>query len=86
MKLMIGATDTQDIEIDAQELVTGRTCIIAQSGAGKSWGIAVLCEQLLQMNIGFCIIDTEGEYASLKMCSLQYGSVPMHNATKTSTG
>ncbi|MFA5445908.1 MAG: DUF87 domain-containing protein, partial [Bacteroidales bacterium] len=66
MKLMIGATDTQDIEIDAQELVTGRTCIIAQSGAGKSWGIAVLCEQLLQMNIGFCIIDTEGEYASLK--------------------
>jgi hypothetical protein len=63
---MIGATDTQDIEIDAQELVTGRTCIIAQSGAGKSWGIAVLCEQLLQMNIGFCIIDTEGEYASLK--------------------
>lgn len=66
MELPIGVADTQDIAIDAQELVTGRTCIIAQSGAGKSWGIAVLCEQLLQMNIGFCIIDTEGEYASLK--------------------
>jgi hypothetical protein len=66
MELPIGIADGHDIAIDAQELVTGRTCIIAQSGAGKSWGIAVLCEQLLQMHIGFCIIDTEGEYASLK--------------------
>ena len=49
MELPIGIADGHDIAIDAQELVTGRTCIIAQSGAGKSWGIAVLCEQLLQM-------------------------------------
>ncbi|MCK4269075.1 MAG: DUF87 domain-containing protein, partial [Methanogenium sp.] len=53
-------------KINAQELVTGRTCIIAQSGAGKSWSIAVLCEQLCKHGIGFCLIDTEGEYFSLK--------------------
>ncbi len=52
--------------IDAQELVTGRTCVIAQSGAGKSYLIAVLCEKLLEKNAPFCIIDTEGEYFSLK--------------------
>jgi len=66
MELAIGKAGDRDITVDAQEVVTGRTCIIAQSGAGKSWGIAVLCEQLLQARIGFCLIDTEGEYFSLK--------------------
>lgn len=66
MDLVIGKVGDGDVVVDAQELVTGRTCIIAQSGAGKSWGIAVLCEQLLQARVGFCLIDTEGEYFSLK--------------------
>lgn len=47
-------------------LITGRSCIIAQSGAGKSYGLAVICEQLAGQGFGFCIIDTEGEYFSLK--------------------
>lgn len=66
MDLVIGKAGDREIAVDAQELVTGRTCIIAQSGAGKSWGIAVLCERLLQARVGFCLIDTEGEYSSLK--------------------
>ena len=66
MELAIGKAGDREIAVDAQELVTGRTCIIAQSGAGKSWGIAVLCERLLEARIGFCLIDTEGEYFSLK--------------------
>ncbi|MCM2465264.1 ATP-binding protein [Methanoculleus oceani] len=66
MELVIGKNGDRDVAVDAQELVTGRTCVIAQSGAGKSWGIAVLCEQLLQARVGFCLIDTEGEYSSLR--------------------
>jgi DNA-binding transcriptional ArsR family regulator len=66
MDLIIGKAGGKDFSVDAQELVTGRTCIIAQSGAGKSWAIAVLCERLCRSGIGFCIIDTEGEYFSLK--------------------
>ncbi|MBP2132874.1 putative transcriptional regulator [Methanomicrobium sp. W14] len=66
MELKIGKAGGRDFYIDAQELVTGRTCIIAQSGAGKSWSIAVLCEKMCRNNIGFCLIDTEGEYYSLK--------------------
>ncbi|RXE56933.1 ATPase [Methanoculleus taiwanensis] len=66
MELVIGKMGDREIAVDAQELVTGRTCIIAQSGAGKSWSIAVLCEQLCKAGIGFCLIDTEGEYCSLK--------------------
>ncbi|MDD5420340.1 MAG: ATP-binding protein, partial [Methanomicrobiaceae archaeon] len=66
MEIAIGRAGDRDLHIDAQELVTGRTCVIAQSGAGKSWGIAVLCERLCRSYIGFCLIDTEGEYFSLK--------------------
>lgn len=66
MQLKVGKAGGRDFGIDAQELVTGRTCIIAQSGAGKSWSIAVLCEKMCEAEIGFCLIDTEGEYYSLK--------------------
>ncbi|MDO8842293.1 ATP-binding protein [Methanocalculus sp.] len=66
MDLGVGKVGDRDLGISAQELVTGRTCVIAQSGAGKSWGIAVLCEHLCKSYIGFCLIDTEGEYFSLK--------------------
>ncbi len=66
MEITIGKAGGRECKINAQELVTGRTCIIAQSGAGKSWSIAVLCEQLCKHGIGFCLIDTEGEYFSLK--------------------
>jgi hypothetical protein len=66
MDLGVGRVGDRDLGISAQELVTGRTCVIAQSGAGKSWGIAVLCEHLCRSYLGFCLIDTEGEYFSLK--------------------
>lgn len=66
MDLGVGRVGDRDLGISAQEIVTGRTCVIAQSGAGKSWGIAVLCEHLCRSYIGFCLIDTEGEYFSLK--------------------
>ena len=62
MKLSI----SHNKKIDADKLVTGRTCIIGQSGSGKSYTVAVFCEELAKNNIGFCIIDTEGEYFSLK--------------------
>jgi len=66
IQLLTGKSGEKDVVIDAQELVTGRTCVIGQSGSGKSYLIAVLCERLLQNNIAFCIVDTEGEYFSLK--------------------
>lgn len=58
---------TEDrIPISADRVVTGRTCVIGQSGSGKSYTVAVICEELARNSLGFCIIDTEGEYFSLK--------------------
>lgn len=52
--------------VKEQELITGRSCVIGISGSGKSYLIAVICEELCRNNHGFCIIDTEGEYSSIK--------------------
>jgi len=66
LKIELGKSGNRNFSIEAQELVTGRSCVIAQSGAGKSYLISVLCEKMLKNKIPFCIIDTEGEYFSLK--------------------
>ncbi|MEM2954496.1 MAG: DUF87 domain-containing protein [Candidatus Nanoarchaeia archaeon] len=68
MKVSIGTVveNKKEFELPVNELLTGRTALIAQSGAGKSWLIGVICEKLSKINAGFCLIDTEGEYYSLK--------------------
>jgi hypothetical protein len=54
------------LKVSAQLIMTGRGCIIGQSGSGKSYLLGVIAEELLRLNLPFCIIDTEGEYAALK--------------------
>ncbi|MGI0100452.1 MAG: ATP-binding protein [Candidatus Micrarchaeaceae archaeon] len=53
-------------DIDIQAIMTGRGCIIGQSGSGKSFLAGVMAEELCRSNMPLCVIDTEGEYASLK--------------------
>ncbi len=54
------------IDIDAQLVVTGRGCVIGQSGSGKSYLVGVVIEELCALGLPFVVIDTEGEYSSLK--------------------
>lgn len=54
------------IDIDPQTILTGRCCIIGQSGSGKSYLAGVIIEELCRTGLPFAIVDTEGEYASLK--------------------
>ena len=54
------------LRLSAQLIMTGRGCVIGQSGSGKSYLIGVITEELLRLKMPFCIIDTEGEYATLK--------------------
>ena len=62
MQLNIGT----DVNVDLQSVMTGRGCVIGQSGSGKSFLIGVIAEELCRLHAPFCIIDTEGEYSSLK--------------------
>ncbi|EQD66124.1 ATP/GTP-binding site motif A [mine drainage metagenome] len=62
MKINMG----EGIDLDAQLVMTGRCCVIGQSGSGKSFLIGVIAEELCKLGLPFLIVDTEGEYHNLK--------------------
>jgi len=64
--LHLGFIDKKKFEVDADQIVTGRTCVIGSSGSGKSYTVGVICEELCKNYIPFAMIDTEGEYSGLK--------------------
>lgn len=55
-----------EFEVDANEVATGRTCIIGASGSGKSYTVGVLCEELLKNKVPFVIVDADGEHSGLR--------------------
>ncbi len=55
--------------IDPSALVTERSAVIGQSGSGKSYLVSVICEELAKYDLGFVVIDTEGEYSGLSELS-----------------
>ncbi len=57
---------SENVLIDAQLIMTGRGCVIGQSGSGKSFLMSLIAEKLIAAGLPFCILDTEGEYLSFK--------------------
>lgn len=54
------------LNLDVQSVMTGRGCVIGQSGSGKSYLIGLIAEELARLKMPFIILDTEGEYSSFK--------------------
>jgi hypothetical protein len=85
----LGWEGPEQVDIDANALATGRTCVIGASGSGKSYAVGVICEELCKNQVPFAIVDTEGEHHSLKdkyevvwvgdeeKCDLQWSSVDL---------
>jgi len=65
-ELIIGTGPRGQFKIDANIVVTGRTCVLGSSGSGKSYAVGVLCEELCRKDVPFAIVDTEGEHTGLK--------------------
>ncbi|MEM0201075.1 MAG: DUF87 domain-containing protein, partial [Candidatus Micrarchaeaceae archaeon] len=59
-------TISENVTIPLQSIMTGRGCIIGQSGSGKSFLMGIVAEGIGTKRLPFCVIDTEGEYSSLK--------------------
>ena len=57
---------SDNINISLQQIMTGRSCVIGQSGSGKSFLMGVIAEELCKVHMPFIIIDTEGEYFNIK--------------------
>lgn len=57
------------VELDAEKIVTKHLAVLAQSGSGKSYAVAVLLEELLGSlgkQMAVVVIDPHGEYGSLR--------------------
>jgi uncharacterized protein len=54
------------IHLDLQKLLTKHISILAKSGAGKSYTVGVLIEEIIEKGVPLLIIDPHGEYSSLK--------------------
>jgi len=65
----LGHLDGKDIKVnlDLNKLLTKHVVILAKSGAGKSYTVGVLLEEIIEKNIPLLIIDPHGEYSSLKI-------------------
>lgn len=52
--------------LDPKKIISRHLAILAKSGAGKSYAIGVLLEELLSYGIPVVILDPHGEYSSIK--------------------
>jgi hypothetical protein len=48
-----------------RKILTKHVAVLAKSGAGKSYSVGVLIEEILEKNVPLVIIDPHGEYATL---------------------
>lgn len=53
------------VYLDLQKVLTKHLAVLAKSGAGKSYTVGVLLEEILEKKIPILIIDTHGEYSGL---------------------
>ena len=65
-KIVLGETPSgAKVELDLQELITGRTLLCCISRYGKTWTARRIVEQIFGKT-GIIIVDVEGEYATLR--------------------
>ncbi|MCK5039778.1 MAG: ATP-binding protein [Candidatus Aenigmarchaeota archaeon] len=62
---MLESTTSVKFYIDPDDVITKHIAVLAQTGAGKSYTVGVLIEELLEKNIAVVIIDPHGEYSAL---------------------
>jgi uncharacterized protein len=69
----IGKLEGKDISIkmSLQKVLTKHLAILAKSGAGKSYALGVLLEEIMEQGIPLLIIDPHGEYAAMKEPSIE---------------
>ncbi len=58
--------DNLNVFLDLNKLLTKHVAVLAKSGSGKSYSVAVLIEEILEKEIPVLVIDPHGEYSSLR--------------------
>ncbi|MFQ6135690.1 MAG: helicase HerA domain-containing protein [Candidatus Hydrothermarchaeales archaeon] len=63
---LLDGHNSTPVYLDINRLIQKHVSILAKTGAGKSYTIGVLIEELLEKKIPAIVIDPHGEYVSLK--------------------
>ncbi|MBR9690108.1 ATP-binding protein [Candidatus Woesearchaeota archaeon] len=58
-----------DVKVDLSTLLTKHVAVLAKSGAGKSYTVGVLLEEIMDKKVPLLIIDPHGEYSELKQAN-----------------
>ena len=58
--------DKLSVFLDLNKLLTRHVSVLAKTGAGKSYVVGVLLEELLENKVPIVVIDPHGEYSTLK--------------------
>ena len=67
LRLEIGTTEGGErLQVPADLIARGLTCILGASGSGKSYALGVVCEELCKGRVPFVVVDLEGEYWGIK--------------------
>ncbi|ODS39129.1 MAG: hypothetical protein A7316_00565 [Candidatus Altiarchaeales archaeon WOR_SM1_86-2] len=66
--IYIGLLEGHDIPVflDVNKTINKHLSVLAKTGAGKSYTVSVILEELLENDIPIVVIDPHGEYSSLK--------------------
>jgi len=64
--LLDGQEELTSVYLNVNKLIQKHFCVLAKTGAGKSYTVGVLIEELIEKHIPIIIIDPHGEYSSLK--------------------
>ena len=75
--IYLGTLEGHDIPVylDIRKMISKHMSVLAKTGAGKSYTVAVILEELLKTDIPIVIIDPHGEYTSLKVENDEYDAM-----------
>lgn len=54
-----------DVRLDLGKLLTKHVAVLAKSGAGKSYAVGVLIEEIMERKVPVLVIDPHGEYGKI---------------------
>jgi len=79
--IYIGLLEGHDIPVylDIKRFIGKHVSVLAKTGAGKSYTVAVILEELLKNNTPIVIVDPHGEYSSLALENDDYDVMLKYN-------
>ena len=63
---LLEGRESLKVKLNAEKLINKHLAILAKTGAGKSYALGVIVEELGELGVPLLIIDPHGEYSSIK--------------------